>query len=358
MSIKVKETGFGIWKIIVSILAVLVVIGAIVFVFVLRDSNGVDIENDITIEVQEGAGSYSVAETLKENGAIKYPLVFRLESKLGGYDGQYKPGAVTIKSGMSYGDILDALITTDRDTVKVVIPEGYTIVEIANALSEAGLPGAADFMNVLDPSLYDFRFLENLPERDMKLEGYLFPATYEIPITYSAQQIVELMLKTFDSKFTEEDYNRAAELGMTVDEVITMASIVERETNSDSERAKVAGVFYNRKNSGMKLQSCATVQYVLGERKPVLSISDTQIDSPYNTYKYAGLPIGPICNPGEACIQAALYPEVTDAYYFCLSKSGEHIFSTTYEDHVKAMESNDLTMNVDTSAVANEDLMK
>lgn len=358
MSIKVKETGFGIWKIIVSILAVLVVIGAIVFVFVLRDSNGVDIENDITIEVQEGAGSYSVAETLKENGAIKYPLVFRLESKLGGYDGQYKPGAVTIKSGMSYGDILDALITTDRDTVKVVIPEGYTIVEIANALSEAGLPGAADFMNVLDPSLYDFRFLENLPERDMKLEGYLFPATYEIPITYSAQQIVELMLKTFDSKFTEEDYNRAAELGMTVDEVITMASIVERETNSDSERAKVAGVFYNRKNSGMKLQSCATVQYVLGERKPVLSISDTQIDSPYNTYKYAGLPIGPICNPGEACIQAALYPEVTDAYYFCLSKSGEHIFSTTYEDHVKAMESNDLTMNVDTSAVANEDSMK
>lgn len=358
MSIKVKETGFGIWKIIVSILAVLVVIGAIVFVFVLRDSNGVDIENDITIEVQEGAGSYSVAETLKENGAIKYPLVFRLESKLGGYDGQYKPGAVTIKSGMSYGDILDVLITTDRDTVKVVIPEGYTIVEIANALSEAGLPGAADFMNVLDPSLYDFRFLENLPERDMKLEGYLFPATYEIPITYSAQQIVELMLKTFDSKFTEEDYNRAAELGMTVDEVITMASIVERETNSDSERAKVAGVFYNRKNSGMKLQSCATVQYVLGERKPVLSISDTQIDSPYNTYKYAGLPIGPICNPGEACIQAALYPEVTDAYYFCLSKSGEHIFSTTYEDHVKAMESNDLTMNVDTSAVANEDSMK
>lgn len=358
MAIKVKETGFGIWKIIVSILAVLVVIGAVVFVFVLRDSNGVDIENDITIEVQEGAGSSSVAETLKENGAIKYPLVFRLESKLGGYDGQYKPGAVTVKNGMSYSEILDALITTDRDTVKVVIPEGYTIVEIANALSEAGLPGAADFMNVLDPSLYDFRFLENLPERDMKLEGYLFPATYEIPITYSAQQIVELMLKTFDSKFTEEDYNRAAELGMTVDEVITMASIVERETNSDSERAKVAGVFYNRKNSGMKLQSCATVQYVLGERKPVLSISDTQIDSPYNTYKYAGLPIGPICNPGEACIQAALYPEATDAYYFCLSKSGEHIFSTTYEDHVKAMESNDLTMNVDSSAVANEDSMK
>lgn len=358
MAIKVKETGFGIWKIIVSVLAVLVVIGAVVFVIVLSDSNGVDIDNDITIEVQEGAGSYTVAEALAESGAIKYPFIFRLESKLGGYDGQYKPGAVTVRNGMSYGEILEALITTDRDTIKVVIPEGFTAAEIATALSEAGLPGADDFMSALDPSLYDFKFLENLPERDMKLEGYLFPATYEIPITYSGQQIVELMLKTFDSKFTDEYYNRAAELGMTVDEVITMASIIERETNSDSERAKVAGVFYNRKNSGMKLQSCATVQYILGERKPVLSITDTQIDSPYNTYKYAGLPIGPICNPGEACIIAALYPEATDAYYFCLSKSGEHIFSTTYEDHVKAMESNDLTMNVDSSAVANEDSMK
>ena len=142
---------------------------------------------------------------------------------------------------------------------------------------------------------------------------------------------------------------------MTVDAVVTMASVVERETNSDSERAKVAGVFYNRLNSGMKLQSCATVQYVLGERKPILSIADTKINSPYNTYVYAGLPIGPICNPGEECIKAALYPEETDAYYFCLSASGEHIFSTNFEDHVKAMETMDLTVNVDTSAVENED---
>ena len=166
------------------------------------------------------------------------------------------------------------------------------------------------------------------------------------------------MLKTFDNMFKQEYYDRAAEMGMTVDEIVTMASIVERETNADSERAKVAGVFYNRKNSGMKLQSCATVQYVLGERKPVLSIADTEIDSPYNTYKYAGLPVGPICNPGEECIKAALYPEATDAYYFCLSKSGEHIFSATYEEHVAAMESNDLVMNVDSSAVENEDSMK
>lgn len=166
------------------------------------------------------------------------------------------------------------------------------------------------------------------------------------------------MLKTFDQKFTDEYYKRAQEMGKSVDQIITMASIIERETDSDTERAKVAGVFYNRLNKGMKLQSCATVQYVLGSHKPVLSIADTEIDSPYNTYKYAGLPVGPIANPGEDCIKAALYPEETDAFYFCLGKNGEHIFSKTYEEHVAAMEANDLVTTVDSEAIENEDSKK
>lgn len=355
MAIKVKETGFGLWKIFSAAIAVAVIVGIIGFAVILADSNGVDVTEEITIEVVQGDGSSSVAEKLKDSGAIKYPFVFKIQSKLGGYDGQYKPGLITVRNGMSYDDILNQLTTVNRDTIEVVIPEGYEAKQIAQALSEAGVPGAEGFMEALDPTLYDYKFLENLPSRTVKLEGYLFPATYEIPKSYSAQDIVNLMLSTFDVQFTQEYYDRAAEMGMSVDEVITMASIIERETNADSERAKVAGVFYNRIGKDMKLQSCATVQYILGERKPVLSIADTQIDSPYNTYVYSGLPVGPISNPGVECIKAALYPEQTDAYYFCLSKSGEHIFSTTYEDHVKAMESNDLTMNVDTSAVANED---
>lgn len=358
MAIKVKETGFGIWKTALIIIAAVVVIGGIAFAVVLSDSNGVNVDGSKTVEIPEGTGASAAADILKENGVIKYPFMFRLESKLGGYDGQYQPGTITVTDGMSYGEILDLLVTANRDTVRVVIPEGYEARQIAEALSEAGIAGAADFMDSLDPSLYDYRFLENIPDREVGLEGYLFPATYDIPVTYSGREIVDLMLKAFDSMFKDEYYDRAEELNMTVDQIITMASIVERETNSDSERAKVAGVFYNRLNSGMKLQSCATVQYVLGERKPVLSIADTQIDSPYNTYVYSGLPIGPIANPGEECIKAALYPEATDAYYFCLSTSGEHIFSKTYEEHVAAMESNDLVMNVDSSALENEDGMK
>ena len=355
MAIKEKETGFGKWKIIVIILAVIVAIGAVGFGIVMKDSNGISISEDVTIEVEAGAGASTVAGMLQEQGIIKYPAIFKIQSKLGGYDNQFQPGTITVHNGMSYNDILEAMTVTDRNTITVVIPEGYEISQIKEAITKAGLPCAADFDAALDPSLYDYRFLADIPERDVKLEGYLFPATYKIPESYSAQQVVNLMLKSFDEIFTDEYYNRAAEMGMTVDEIVTMASVIERETNTEDERAKVAGVFYNRINSGMKLQSCATVQYVLGEHKPVLSIADTKIDSPYNTYVYPGLPVGPICNPGENCIRAALAPEQTDAYYFCLSKAGEHIFSTTYEDHVKAMESNDLITNVDSSAVENED---
>lgn len=358
MAIKVKETGFGIWKVFVIIIAAVVVAGAVGFGVVLSDSNGINLDSEVRITVDNGDGASTVAKKLKENGVIKYPMVFKLISRMDGYDGEFKPGAVTLTNGMSYSDILDELIAVDRDTVKVVIPEGYEISQIEQALKDAGLKGAETFRAALDPSLYSYRFLQGLPDRTNKLEGYLFPSTYLIPIDADGKQIVDLMLKTFDQKFPEEYYQRAQEMGKSVDQIITMASIIERETNSDTERAKVAGVFYNRLNKGMKLQSCATVQYILGTRKPVLSIADTEIDSPYNTYKNAGLPVGPIANPGEDCIKAALYPEETDAFYFCMSKSGEHIFSKTYEEHVNAMESNDLIMSVDSGAMENEDAKK
>lgn len=358
MAIKEKETGFGKWKIIVSVLAVIVIVCAVGFGFVLQDSRSIGIAENVIVNIPSGSGASNVADILYQNNVIKYPKVFRLQSKLGGFDGQLQPGDLEITPGMSYNQILEAVSVSDRNTVKVVIPEGYEAKQIQQALRDAGLACADEFLNALDPSLYDYKFLSGIPERAMKLEGYLFPATYSLKKDISAQEAVDIMLKTFDETFKQEYYDRAAEMGKSVDEIITMASIIERETDAEGERAKVAGVFYNRINSGMKLQSCATVQYILGEHKPVLSIADTQIDSPYNTYAHDGLPIGPISNPGEECIKAALYPEDTDAYYFCLSRSGEHIFSTNYEDHVKAMESNDLITNVDSSALENEDSKK
>ena len=200
----------------------------------------------------------------------------------------------------------------------------------------------AEFDKALNPDDYDYRFLKNLPERKNKLEGYLFPSTYFISEEMSEHEIIDMMLREFDTQFKAEYYDRAEQMNLTVDQVITMASIIQGETDSETERAKVAGVFYNRINSDMNLQSCATVQYILGERKAVLSVADTQINSPYNTYINSGFPIGPICNPETACIEAALYPEETDAFYFVQGSDGKHIFSKTYEEHEKAMKENNV----------------
>lgn len=358
MAVKVHETGYGKWKIPVILVAVIVVLALAGTGILLSDSTGINIDTDsVSLEIAEGSGSSSVAQMLKDKGIIKYPVLFKIQSKLGGYDGSFQPGALTVSNGMSYNQILDLIITPNRGTVKIVIPEGYEVKQIAQKLDEAGLVGWQDFYAALNPQDYDYRFLKDLPQRDGVMEGYLFPATYEIPYGMSAHDIIDLMLSAFNNQFKDEYYSKAQEMGMSVDEIITMASIIEREAG-DGEKPKVAGVFYNRIKSNMKLQSCATVQYILGERKPVLSIADTQIDSPYNTYKYPGFPVGPICNPGIESIEAALYPELTDAYYFVLGKNGEHIFSKTYEEHLAAMDSSDPTMSVADTAIENQDNLK
>lgn len=359
MSVKVHEPRRGKWKIPVIIAAAVVAVCLIGTGVVMKDSSGVSIDGgSVKIEVAEGAGSATIANMLKEKGVIKYPLAFRLQAKMGGYDGKYMPGSATIEDGMSYNDILDLLITADRAVTRITIPEGYEVKQIAQKFDEAGIVSWQDFYAALNPEDYDYDFLKGLPQRDGAMEGYLFPATYEIPDGADAHYIIDLMLAAFDSQFTDEYKARAQSLGMTVDQIVTMASIVEREAGDTAEMPKVACVFYNRRNSGMKFQSCATVQYILHERKPVLSIADTKIDSPYNTYLYPDFPIGPICNPGMDSIRAALYPEPTDAYYFVLGKDGSHVFSTTYEDHVAAMNGANPAVSVDGSAIENQDSMK
>ncbi len=358
MAIQIKETGYSKWLTPIIIIAAAVVLLVTGLVILLSDSLGVSIdEGEKRIEVAEGDGASVIADKLGEADIIKYTWLFKIQSKAGGYDGNFQPGAVTVSSGMSYGQILDLLITPNRETARITIPEGYEIKQIAQKLDEEGVVGWQDFYAALNPADYNYPFLQGLPQRDGVMEGYLFPATYEIPEGMTAHDIIDLMLSAFNSQFTQEMYNRASELGMTTDELITMASIIEREAG-EGEKPKVAGVFYNRRNSGMKLQSCATVQYILGERKPVLSIADTKIDSPYNTYMYPGFPVGPICNPGMESINAALYPEVTDAYYFVLGKDGEHIFSATYDEHVAAMSGSDPTVSVADTAIENQDNLK
>ena len=337
MSITVKEKKHTVRNAILIIIAAAVIICAVGTGIVMSDVKGIKLGGNITIEVKEGEGSAAVARTLANDGIIKYPYIFRLMSKTGGYDGKFLPGKAELSSGMSYTDILELMVANNRNQEKVTIPEGFTVRQIRDRLAEAGYVSAEEFDSALNPDDYNYRFLKNLPERENRMEGYLFPSTYYFEKGMTAHEIINEMLAEFDKQFKDEYYARAEELNLTVDEVVTMASIIEGETDVESERAKVAGVFYNRLRSKMPFQSCATVQYILGERKAVLSIEDTKIDSPYNTYIHTGFPIGPICNPEIACIEAALYPENTDAYYFVADKDGGHIFSKTYEEHEAAM---------------------
>ncbi len=341
---KKKSRGAGFLKglltfIIVILCAILLAKGILavasdVFAF------GKDDHSKIVVEIPKGSGTDQIAGILKEQGVIQYKTAFRLYSKLRKNDGQYKYGEYELYADMDYDDIMAELKTdvSKEKTIKVTIPEGYEAYRIAKLLADKGLGKEEKYLELIKNPTFDYDFLKDLPDTEMKLEGYLFPDTYEFFPTDSEEKVLKKLLDNFNKKMTDAYKEKAKELDMTMNEVVTLASIIEREAGSDEERALVSGVFHNRLKSKNYpyLESCATVQYILKERKEILSTADTEIKSPYNTYKNAGLPIGPIASPGQASIEAALYPEETEYNFFVWSPTeNKHLFAKTYEEHLK-----------------------
>ena len=296
----------------------------------------------VDVEIASGTAFVYVSQQLADAGVIRAPFLFRVYAKWKGEGNEIQAGVHTFTKPMRYWDVLAELKApaNSKDSVTVTIPEGYEVHQIADALDSAGVCDRDAFMECVKNTTFDYPFLKDLPERDIPLEGYLFPDTYQFDPNTPPDDCIRTMLNQFEKKvYTEENRKRAEEMGYSFDEIITMSSIVEREAAGDIDRSKVASVFYNRLNSDYRyLESCATIQYVLGERKPKLSYEDTQINSPYNTYIHQGLPIGPIASPGLESIEAALYPADTDYKYFVVGKDGQHVFSKTYEEHLKAQE--------------------
>jgi UPF0755 protein len=292
---------------------------------------------EVIITVEKGATTKEIAKLLEENGLIRSSLLFELKSRYYKYDGKYKEGEFALSTNMSEEEIMEILMTkgAQAEGVRFTIPEGYTVQKIAETLEEQKICTKEEFMKALNEAKYDYKFLDGIPDRSNKFEGYLFPDTYEVRKGADATEIVSKMFNRFDEIVTPEYYKRAAELGYTMDEIIIIASIIEQEAKLDEERPIIAGVIYNRLNSDINLQMCSTVMYALGKRKEHLLLTDLEIDSPYNTYLYGGLPVGPICNPGAASIRAALYPEEHDYFYFVLKdeETGEHVFTSTGEEH-------------------------
>ncbi|MFZ5986319.1 MAG: endolytic transglycosylase MltG [Bacillota bacterium] len=305
----------------------------------------IDPADGIEVEIPFGANTETIAEVLKESGVISHPFIFKFQSKFNGYDGLYKSGKHIVSKDLSYDDIMRVLCSNPVTTT-VTIPEGKNLSEIIKILSDKDIIDNDNFKKVVDTEKFEYRFLEQLPKRNNRLEGYLFPDTYFFDPKSGEKEIIKKFLNNFDAKFSPEFYQRAEELGMTVDEVIILASIIEKETKLPEERAIVSSVFHNRlksRNASLKkLQSCATIQYILynkeGKIKETISEADTRIEDPYNTYLHDGLPPGPICSPGLESIEAALYPDEESEYlYFVAKGDGSHEFSKTLAEHQSAV---------------------
>lgn len=319
------------------ILAAVVVLAVISCGYFYADYAPVNVTEEVVITVPEGAGTRTVANLLKKNGVINSEKFYKVMSKLRGIDGKYNYGSFKVEKGAGYEKIFKVLTGKGErlDTVTVTIPEGYEIYKIADLLEEKGLINKDKFYYLIDYGEFDYDFVKDIPTRDNRLEGYLFPNTYNFAPN-DEWGIINSMLSQFDEVYSNYE-RRAEEIGMTMDEAITLASIVEREALGDEDRALVSSVFHNRLKSSdyPYLQSCATVQYVLRERKAVLSVADTKIDSPYNTYINKGLPIGPIASPGEEAIHAALYPEESNYLFFVMGSDGKHHFSDNFNEHIQ-----------------------
>ncbi len=288
------------------------------------------------IYVGEDRDMAQVASELSSKGIIKYRPLFLLFAKLMKAETKVEPGVYTISSRLDYNAMIHAMQQEDRveerNTVMVMIPEGKTLKQTFQILAEHGVCPYETLLECSANHEFGFDFLEDIPYgEENRLEGYLFPDTYEFFAPSEPEEAIGKFLSNFASKMTAETMLNVRESGYSLREILTVASLIEMEAGTDAERATIASVIYNRLNSSSYpyLQIDATIQYALEERKPTLTNEDLEIDSPYNTYKYTGLPPGPIANPGMASIRAAIEPESTGYYFYALNKHGSHNFFTT-----------------------------
>ncbi|NLK72921.1 MAG: endolytic transglycosylase MltG [Clostridiales bacterium] len=324
----------------IAVIAAICVFSYILFNNYLQSmSLPVDIKSSdyITVEIPAGSTTSSISEILVDHGLIRSSFVFKHLSKNKGYDGKYKAGVYMLGYSMSMDEIMDIIVkgTKSGNTVRFTIPEGEYIEQVAAILEGKGLVEKKAFLDVAENGDFEYEFLKGIPKGPNRLEGFLFPDTYEVYKDASEWDIINKMLARFDELFKDEYYERAEKLGFSVREIVTLASIIEREALVNKERPIVSSVFHNRLRIEMKLQSCATVQYALGEVKPVLYEKDLQVDSPYNTYIHKWLPPAPIASPGLVSIEAALYPATTDYLYFVAKGDGSHAFAVTHQEHVR-----------------------
>lgn len=296
-----------------------------------------DAGENIYMVVKPGTTASEISDRLTHLGVIDSRLRFWWLMKLQGDAGKFKTGTYAFTLHMDEQAVLDKLVAGDTTVVKFTIPEGFGIKEIAKRLADEGLVDEQEFLaEAKDFAPYDY--MKKRPNVRYAAEGYLFPDTYVIHSDVSAEGIMKMMAEDFDTRLTPALRQQAAAKGLSIHDLITLASLVEKEARYDEDRPIIAQVFFKRLQMGMPLQSDTTLQYLMAGPKEDVSIADTKIDSPYNTYQHEGLPPGPIASPGMKSILAVLNPANTDYLYFVADRQGHNHYSQTYDEHLAIVE--------------------
>jgi UPF0755 protein len=283
--------------------------------------------------IPRGASFGQATDSLAKGKLVGWPKMFRLYGRLTGGDRNIKPGTYLFKPGTPWTDIISALNGGHGLVNTITIPEGYTISQITPLLART-LKVPADSVRV---AMRDTALLARLDIPNPTLEGYVFPDTYAFPIGTTARQAVREMVYAFERRWKLDWDASLTELKINRNDLVTMASIVEREARVAEERPVIAAVYYNRLRRGMRLQADPTVQYSLGHHVGRVLYKDLEVASPYNTYVNKGLPPGPIASPGVASLTAAAHPANVPYLYFVASRDGHHEFRTTLDEHVNAI---------------------
>lgn len=305
-------------KVIGLILAAIVIFAGTFFAFLTVESRPVDASDDqkVFVTVEEGSGASQIAQMLGEKGLIRNELAFKLKSKFSGKAGSFQAGAYAVSKSMSTASIID-MIADGRTAAKSFrIIEGQSLDKVASQLASQDICTEKEFFKEVENGKFDHPFMKYLPKGPTRLEGFLFPDTYTISLEGGAHEAIEAMLSNFDSKVTEEYYEKAKKRGTDIYKIVTTASIVEREASFSEDKPKVASVIYNRIDKDMFLQMDSIIAYIHKEDKVIASYSDIAVESDYNPYKNKGLPPGPICSPGLEAIDAALSPADTKYLFF------------------------------------------
>ena len=294
------------------------------------ESRAPDRAGPARVEVERGTPVRALAARLQEARVIRNARLFEIWVRVSGSAGSIQAGSYDFPAGVTLPGVIEMLLGGRTLLTSVTIPEGLRLEQQAGvAARQLGVDSAA-FVTAATDSL----FADSLGVDGATLEGYLFPETYLVDPETDARELVRLMVGQFQRTFGEEWQRRAEALGRSVREIVTLASIVEEEARVTEERPVIAGVYWNRLRIGMKLEADPTVQYALGAHRQRVLYRDLEIDSPYNTYLYPGLPPGPIASPGRASIEATLYPDsVPWLFFFATGEGGRHTFSETFAEH-------------------------